>query len=337
MLLIHIVLYVLILALGVALYFGWIQLDILDDRRGKQLFLLVALAGNTIGLMLTLGNAKGEVALRLERDADLDYEEQFEVSTSEGEKGSLDIQVPKIEDPTQEEDEDAEEESEQDWRQELLYAIEDYNETLEDPEYYYLLEEWDGKKLSWEYQVDQTGAMLAALSFVAGIMLLIQQSRKKAEARAKRYEEMLLDYPGLIMKFTLLVQAGMPVRKAFQKMAADYRRKRGRKKQAAYEEILVTCYEMESGVSEMEAYRRFGERCGQVKYKTFSTLLIQNLQKGSRQLADMLEAESLEAWDDRKRKAKVLGEAASTKLLIPMIMMLGIVMALVMMPALMSL
>ena len=93
---------------------------------------------------------------------------------------------------------------------------------------------------------------------------------------------------------------------------------------------------MESGVSESEAYRRFGERCGQAKYKTFATLLIQNLQKGSRQMADMLERESTEAWEERKRKARVLGEAAATKLLVPMIMMLIVVMAIVMIPAFMS-
>lgn len=144
---------------------------------------------------------------------------------------------------------------------------------------------------------------------------------------------MLLDYPGLIMKFTLLVQAGMTARKAFQKIAGDYRKRKNKKERYAYEEILVVCYEMDSGVSEAEAYRRFGERCGQVKYKTFATLLIQNLQKGSRHLEDMLERESVEAWEERKRKARVLGEAAATKLLGPMVLMLLVVMAVIMIPA----
>jgi tight adherence protein C len=138
------------------------------------------------------------------------------------------------------------------------------------------------------------------------------------------------------MKFTLLVQAGMTVRKTFQKIALDYQKKKVRKKRVAYEEVLITCYEMESGVSESEAYRRFGERCGQIKYKTFATLLIQNLQKGSRYLADMLEEESMEAWEERKRKARVQGEVASTKLLFPMILMLIVVMALIMIPAFLS-
>ena len=70
--------------------------------------------------------------------------------------------------------------------------------------------------------------------------------------------------------------------------------------------------------------------------KPLATLLIQNLQKGSRQMGEMLEKESVEAWDDRKRKAKVLGEAATTKLLLPMVLMLGVVMAIIMLPACLS-
>lgn len=145
-----------------------------------------------------------------------------------------------------------------------------------------------------------------------------------------------MDYPPLILKFTLLIQAGMTARRAFQKMASDYMRSKPVKGHFAYEMIVLACREMDSGVAELEAYRRFGERCGQMKYKTFSTILIQNLQKGSRHMADLLEQEAMEAWDERKRKARVLGEAAATKLLIPMIMMLIVVMAIIMIPAFLS-
>ena len=168
--------------------------------------------------------------------------------------------------------------------------------------------------------------LLTGLFLIAAMAILVMKGREEQVQLQKRYEELLMDYPGLIMKFTLLVQAGMTVRKAFQKISLDYGRKRKRNPRPAYEEIRIVCYEME----------RFGERCGQAKYKTFATLLIQNLQKGSRQMADMLERESTEAWEERKRKARVLGEAAATKLLVPMIMMLIVVMAIVMIPAFMS-
>ena len=53
-------------------------------------------------------------------------------------------------------------------------------------------------------------------------------------------------------------------------------------------------------------------------------------------MADILEQEALDAWDERKRKARVLGEAAATKLLLPMVMMLAVVMAIIMIPAFLS-
>ena len=98
-----------------------------------------------------------------------------------------------------------------------------------------------------------------------------------------------MDYPSLIMKFTLLIQAGMTVRRAFQKISSDYLRNCPKEGRYAYEAVTTTCHEMDSGVAELEAYRRFGERCGQMKYKTFSTILIQNLQKGGHRMADLLE------------------------------------------------
>ena len=58
--------------------------------------------------------------------------------------------------------------------------------------------------------------------------------------------------------------------------------------------------------------------------------------KGSHRMADLLEKEALEAWDERKRKARVLGETAATKLLVPMVMMLAVVMAIIMIPAFLS-
>jgi len=64
--------------------------------------------------------------------------------------------------------------------------------------------------------------------------------------------------------------------------------------------------------------------------------LEQNLKKGTKGLAQMLENESLEAFEERKNIAKRLGEEAGTKLLAPMAIMLIIVMIIVIVPALLS-
>ncbi len=336
---IHIVIFAVIAVLLLGWKKGWIPSAGIGGKEGIRLFTAVAIAGNLLGIFLTAGGS-GQVyssGYRLQKEDTGSYEKEFIVSVDGEKAGTLYIQVPEKEQDEPEETTPAKELTKEEQAQkDLTEAVARYNEEKNDPDYYYLPEEWEGKHLDWETPADTSGMLLTGIFMIAAFVLLVMKGREEQVQLQKRYEELLMDYPGLIMKFTLLVQAGMTARKAFQKIALDYGRKRKQKTRAAYEEIRIVCYEMESGISESEAYRRFGERCGQAKYKTFATLLIQNLQKGSRQMSDMLERESVEAWEERKRKARVLGEAASTKLLIPMIMMLIVVMAIVMIPAFLS-
>ena len=81
---------------------------------------------------------------------------------------------------------------------------------------------------------------------------------------------------------------------------------------------------------------KFGEQTGLSSYQRLSRLLIENMQKGVRGLRTQLERESEDAFEERKMIARKLGEEAGTKMLIPMMIMLCIVMAIVMVPAIMS-
>lgn len=334
---VHIVIFVITAFMVIGWKTGWIKVLKPQEAKGRRMFFAAALGGNLLGLFLTLGSGNGEVYSRgycLPKEETGSYEEQFMVSVDGEEAETMYVQVPEKETGQEEEMHREEPVTEKEKRRrELLEAVAVYNQKKNDPNYYYLPDEWNGKQLIWEKPADTSGTFFAGLCLVAAFALIVLNTRESQKKELRRREQMLMDYPGLIMKFTLLVQGGMTARKAFQKIAHDYRRKEQKKERFAYEEILVVCYEMDSGISEAEAYRRFGERCGQVKYKTFATLLIQNLQKGSRHLADMLERESTEAWEERKRKARVLGEAAATRLLVPMVLMLLVVMAIIMIPA----
>lgn len=331
----HIIIFVMLFALGVWWKFRHTE-NREENKQGKKLFLMVAFCGNLLGAVLTLQNGEGQIysnGHRLKKEEAGSYEEHFLVSVNGVEAGDLYVQIPEKETAKKEEVQEEKLSEKEERLREIQEALAGYNQEKEDEDYYYLPKEWEGKHFQWEQPGDKGGTLMAGLFLVAGVALMILKGREELAVLQKKREQMLLDYPGLIMKFTLLVQAGMTARKAFQKIGLDYRKRQSSKERYAYEEILVVCYEMDSGVSEAEAYRHFGERCGQVKYKTFATLLIQNLQKGSRHLEDTLERESVEAWEERKRKARVLGEAAATKLLCPMVLMLLVVMAVIMIPA----
>ena len=148
---------------------------------------------------------------------------------------------------------------------------------------------------------------------------------------------MITDYPEIISKINLLLGTGMNLKNVWEKMTLNYEEQKNQNGlRAAYEEMSQTFYEMQGGVPEGEAYEHFGRRCGISTYIKFGALLSQNLRKGTKGLTDLLRLESVQAFENRKNRAKRLGEEASTKLLIPMFGMLAVVLVIVVVPAFMS-
>ena len=129
----------------------------------------------------------------------------------------------------------------------------------------------------------------------------------------------------------------MTVKRAWKKIVEEYvNRKNTAGIRYAYEEMKQTCYEMESGVAEAESYENFGRRCNVQAYIRLGALLSQNLRKGTKGLGDLLKMESVQAFEDRKARAKRMGEEAGTRLLIPMFLMLAEVLIIVVVPAFLS-
>ena len=100
-----------------------------------------------------------------------------------------------------------------------------------------------------------------------------------------------------------------------------------------YEELLKTTRQLQAGQSEVKAYEAFGLRCQGQEYTRLCTLLSQNLRKGNGEILKLLQEESSKAFNDRMDTVRKLGEEAGTKLLLPMILMLLIVMVVIMIPA----
>lgn len=147
---------------------------------------------------------------------------------------------------------------------------------------------------------------------------------KKLNNRARQIAG---DYPDFIERFMLLISAGLTIKGAWYRILEEYQKKKGitGRKRYLYEEMLVTMRELEGGVGELKAYEMFGKRMGLLAYLKFSNLLTQNLRRGTADLLDILNYESVNALNCRKEQAKALGEEAGTKLLLPMMMNLSIV------------
>jgi hypothetical protein len=90
---------------------------------------------------------------------------------------------------------------------------------------------------------------------------------------------------------------------------------------------------MMDGMTETQAYLEFGKRCRLHAYLKFSSLLEQNLRKGTRGLVILLQNETSQAFLERKHLAKRYGEKMSTRLMIPMMMFFVMVLVIIMVPA----
>lgn len=93
---------------------------------------------------------------------------------------------------------------------------------------------------------------------------------------------------------------------------------------------------MENGLPEEIAYEQFGQHCGQPRYLKLGHILAQHLKKGMEGLEEILEQEMEQAQEERIELARKKGEETGVKLLIPMGMMLVVVLAVLMIPAFLS-
>lgn len=211
----------------------------------------------------------------------------------------------------------ASERTAEDERLELPVVIEDY-------------------QLNWADKDQKTGITMLFMGLLTAVFAWMYGEKELEQKMKKRKEQMLLDYPEIINKFTLLVNAGMTVKQAWSKITEDYEKKdktSQSKKRYAYEEMLVTVRELKLGVPESIAFEQFGRRVGLLSYIKFGSLIAQNIKKGSKGLSELLSKEASEAFEERKELAKRLGEEAGTKLLAPMMIMLLIVFIIILIPA----
>ncbi len=191
-----------------------------------------------------------------------------------------------------------------------------------------------GKVIEWEEARPDNSGLIFLLFLLGSLMAGVGMERDLEQSRKKRDKELILDYPGFVSKLRLYMSAGLTVKNAFFKVAADYRAWAGQGKcRYLYEEMKIACHRLENNVAEEQVYQEFGKRCGEMRYRRLSFLLAVHLKQGNSQLLMLLAKEADDAQEDRKNLARKAGEEAGTKLLLPMLLMLVVVMLLVLLPA----
>lgn len=192
-----------------------------------------------------------------------------------------------------------------------------------------------GQKIRWKEKTENSSLVFWVLTVFCAAGIFFLSDKDLHDGVEKKKAQMKDAYPVIVNKMALYLGAGMTVRGAFCKIAEKYQDdvNQGGRLQPAYNEMLHTCRELQAGVSEGTAYEHFGRRSGLQEYIRLAALLSQNLKKGNSALLSRLREETAIAMEERIHRRKQAGEEASTKLLVPMMMMLALVMIFIMIPA----
>ena len=190
--------------------------------------------------------------------------------------------------------------------------------------------------MQWRYPPGNSAIVLGILFMIILPFISAQKDREVYNQTKLRKEQLQESFPEFISKLILLLETGMSIRGAVFQIAGDYQKKKKDKKNYLGEELQYICRQMKNGLAEKEAYELLGKRCNLASYKKLSGLLVQHLQKGGNSILETLRKESEKATEERRRQLQKKGEEMGTKLLFPMMIMLGIVMVFIMVPALFS-
>ncbi len=198
---------------------------------------------------------------------------------------------------------------------------------------YILPDHFEGHTIIFRNKKEEKSYLIFLLAVGASIAVRAGEKREEENGKKRRLQEMELEYADMIARMAMLIGAGMTISGAFKKIAGDYGKRRQERKKPLYEELLITSREMDSGISEGKAYQNLGNRCHLSCLMRFTALLAQYHKSGSFGLKNALKEETYQALQERKERAKRLGEEAGTKLLLPMTLMLVLVMIIIMIPA----
>lgn len=216
------------------------------------------------------------------------------------------------------------------WKFDVQKALEQSDDASKTEKYWSLPAETEGDEIKWRIEKKSIWIDVAGLSFVC-IWLVIWGRNNDLKRQIKRRDSVLeKEYSNIVTKLTLYLGAGMTVKSAWKKTASQSGIKG---ENVAIKEMVLTSREMDSGISERMCYENFGKRCGRQEYVRLGTLLSQNLKKGNSELLRRLQEEVEQVREKQKHLVRRKGEEASTKLLGPMVVLLGITMVLIMIPA----
>lgn len=195
-------------------------------------------------------------------------------------------------------------------------------------------------RIKYKEKLNLSFLFMPLFGILAAILLEARDKELEKEKIKKRIRYLEIDYTQIITKILLYVSSGMTIRNSMIRLADVYQKSNSNKEKSdervAYKELIVVRNKLLGGYSEVRAYEEMAKNINLRTYTRFLNIIIQSIKNGNKELKNILNMEVQDALYERKQHAKKLGEEAATKLVLPLMMMLAIIMVIIMVPAFMG-
>ncbi len=165
----------------------------------------------------------------------------------------------------------------------------------------------------------------AFIGVVASVLLMFYIDADVKKKASQKRDQIMCELPDIISRLALLVNAGMVLREAWDRIAAS-------SDTIICTEMKRTGHDIRNGMPQAEAFIRFADRCRTKEIRKFISSINQNIQKGSSELVSSLQVMADEQWEEKKNFVKKKGNAVEQKLLLPMMMIFIAIILMIVVP-----
>ena len=194
-----------------------------------------------------------------------------------------------------------------------------------------------GAEIKWEIERKSNSVVIIFLTFLAAFMVYRNRFTVIKREREQNENSVLNNLPEFLNRLVLLLNAGLVLNTAFEKIIAESAGT-SEKKDDYFNRNMSAIYDSVkyANGSVNREFRIFAQESGIKELIRISNIINDNIHKGA-ELNEKLETESENLWISRKKMCEERGRMAETKLMLPLVMFLMVLIVITVAPALIEL
>jgi Flp pilus assembly protein TadB len=193
-----------------------------------------------------------------------------------------------------------------------------------------------GLQLTWHEIQSSRLPVIVMLFFIIGFVIYQKRYAKIKLTEKEARESIIVELPEFLNKLVLLLNAGLVLTSAFDKILENRKSREEEEKSYFYLQLSQIGKSMrETNSSMIGGLKDFAGRSGVRELTRVTNIIADNATKGA-ELAEKLQGESELLWFTKKKLAEEKGRLAETKMTFPLVILLLVLIMVTTAPALME-